>query len=435
MGLGDLTRENVLRAMEEHDDLGEEAFFLRYGFEPARGLSLIHEERRYELGAIAGAAHRYAFGRPLPSEVLTGECASVTRALAQLGFEVRRSRTTALTSSAPRLLISPSYGSAESRQHWKDTLDRTVPFTDERYGRHLTESQRRQLLTLHPEGRSRFWGARPRHDDKMAAVTTGDVVLFTGDNHVRAIGEVGVIFRNQEFADALWPPKQGGESWRTVYSLRQFQTTELPYTVLNSLLGYKSNFKYPGQMVFSEEKAAAGINGLLITTRTALEEAGALPVPGAVRMMQVERQHTHTVIVEQPARRLLFDRVEAELVSAYRDSLTEVRVERFATEAGICDLYVDGPEGRELIEAKSRVDRPHVRAALAQLLDYARHAPAPIDRLAALFPAPLASKTLGLLHHYGIDSVHRTAEGVFERLPAPESRRRFIRDLIGVGSH
>lgn len=431
MGLADITREDVLKAIQEHDDLGEESFLRRHGFEPVRRLLLVHEGRRYELGAITGVAHRYALGRFLPPDVLTGDRESSIRALTELGFEVQWSKTAA----APRLLISPSYGSAESRQHWKDTLGQTVPFTDEKYSRHLTGSQRQQLLSLHPEGCSRFWGAAPGHDSKMVSVATGDVVLFTGKNRVRAIGEVGVIFRNREFADTLWPPKQGGDSWHTVYSLREFQTTELPYTFLNSLLGYKPNFQYPGQLVLSGERAAAGIDGLLITTRTALERAGAVLPRGDTRMMQVEQQHTRTVTVEQPARQLLFDRTEAELVSAYCASLTEVQAERFATVAGICDLYVDGPDGRELIEAKSRVERSHVRAALAQLLDYARYAPAPVDRLAALFPVPLTLNALGLLHHYGIDSIHRTTEGAFERLPAPESRRRIIRDLVGFGNH
>ncbi|WP_436993088.1 hypothetical protein [Streptomyces sp. enrichment culture] len=435
MGLVDVTRESVLKALEEHDHLGEEPFLLHYGFEPTRSSLLVHGGRRYRLDAIIAAAHRHALGHPLPQDMLADEHADAAHVLTQLGFEVRHPQTPQPTVTAPRLLVSPSYGSPESRQHWKDTLDQCVPFADEEYSRHLTEDQHRRLLTLHPEGRCRFWGATPGHDAKMAAVTTGDVVLFTGKNRVRAIGEVGAIFRNREFADALWPPRQGGESWHTVYSLREFQTTELPYEALNALLGYKPNFKYPGQLVLSGEQAAAGINGLLITTRTELERAGAMPPPVDVRMMRVEQQHTHTVTVERSAHQLLFNRTEAELVNAYCDTLAEVRTSRFATAAGICDLYLHGPGGRELIEAKSRVERPHVRAALAQLLDYARYAPAPIDRLSALFPKPLTPNALSLLHHYGIDSIHRTTEGTFERSPAPEARRRFIRDLVGFGEH
>jgi hypothetical protein len=83
----------------------------------------------------------------------------------------------------------------------------------------LTTEQRDQLRALHEDGNARFWGATPAHDGKLADVVTGDVVLFTGQNRVRAIGEVGAIFRNRALADLLWPPQAGGQSWHTVCSL------------------------------------------------------------------------------------------------------------------------------------------------------------------------------------------------------------------------
>ena len=88
------------------------------------------------------------------------------------------------------VLISPSHGSAETRRHWADTVERPVDFMARRYDGLLASEQRESLLALHPEARARFWGATPAHDGKFADVTTGDVVLFTGQNRVRAIGEV-----------------------------------------------------------------------------------------------------------------------------------------------------------------------------------------------------------------------------------------------------
>ncbi|MFJ1749925.1 hypothetical protein ACIOJD_27310 [Streptomyces sp. NPDC088116] len=233
----------------------------------------------------------------------------------------------------------------------------------------------------------------------MAEVSTGDVVLFTGKNHVRAIGEIGAIFRNSSFADAMWPPKQGGESWHTVYSLCQFGPAEIPYVTLSALLGYKSNFQYPGQLVLTGERARAGIDGLLITTGTALEDAGAVAPSGTVRELPVERQHTRSTTVERAAQQVLFNRDESALVNKFCGTLTDTTATRFASVAGICDIYLNGPEGSEIIEAKSRVERSYVREALAQLLDYARYAPSAVGRLAALFPQPLEPKERHLLHH------------------------------------
>ncbi|TKA11952.1 hypothetical protein [Actinacidiphila oryziradicis] len=213
-------------------------------------------------------------------------------------------------------------------------MDQTVPFAESEYAEKLTGKQLRRLTELHPDGKSRFWGATSGHDGKMAEVTTGDVVLFTGKNHVRAIGEVGAIFRNSSFADVMWPPKPGGESWHTVYSLRQFVPAEIPYATLSALLGYKLNHQYPGQLVLSGERAQAGINGLLITTRTALEEAGAETPPGAVREMPVERQHSRTTTVERAAQQMLFNRDESALVIEFCGTLTDTEANRFSSPAG-----------------------------------------------------------------------------------------------------
>ncbi|MFI0819826.1 hypothetical protein ACH4TX_28455 [Streptomyces sp. NPDC021098] len=431
MGIGDITRDGVLKTLEEYDDLGGEAFLARYGYQRARSYLLVHNGRRYDSKAIVGVAHRHVSGRALGSGEFSGGAATVVPVLTGLGFHVEgpQANEAAHPSPGARLLVSPAFGKAESRRHWRDTLDHTVPFTEPRHADKLTDGELHRLTLLHPDGHARFWGARASHDRKMADVATGDVVLFTGKNQVLAVGEVGAIFQNSSFADTMWPPEPGGESWHTVYSLRQFALTDVPYETLNALLGYKPSFKYPGQMVFSGDEARAGIDGLLITTRTALEEAGAETPSVSARVMPVEQQHTRSTMVERAARQVLFNRDEAALVGEFCATLPEVKPNRFASAAGICDIYLDGPEGRELIEAKSRVERGHVREALAQLLDYARFAPDMVDRLSALFPEPLAPKERALLHAYGVDVIYRSGTGSFERDPAPDDAREHMRGL------
>ncbi|WP_328914395.1 MULTISPECIES: hypothetical protein [unclassified Streptomyces] len=432
MGIADVTRDTVLQTLAEYDDLGREVFLAKYGFKPARSYFILHNGRRYDSKAIVGAAHRHANGEALRSADFSGGASTVVPVLTRLGFRVEgltKGEEPTNSGSLARLLISPSFGSPESRQHWKDTLDQPVQFTEFKYADRLTDDQRDRLKELHPDGKARFWGATAAHDGKMTEVSTGDVVLFTGKSRVLAIGEIGAIFQNSSFADAMWPPKPGGRSWHTVYSLRQFVLTEIPYTTLSALLGYKSNFMYPGQLVLSGEQARAGIDGLLITTTTALEEAGAAVPPAWLRELPVEQQHTRSGTIERPAQQLLFNRDEAALVIEFCGTLTDTTVTRFSSVGGICDIYLNGPGGRELIEAKSHVGRSYVREALAQLLDYARYVRGGIGRLSALFPEPLEPKERDLLHHYGIDIIHRVAPGVFERLPAPDEARERMRDL------
>ncbi|MFI5942470.1 hypothetical protein ACIBCB_19755 [Streptomyces uncialis] len=431
MSIVEVTREHVLRTLTEYDDLGGEEFRATYGFGPARSYLIVHEGRHYDCRAVIGVAHRHVNGRALRTDEFSEGAATIASVLTRLGFRVEgpQAGRPARSGLAARLLVSPAFGSAESRRHWKDTLDQPVPFTEPRYAQRLTDGQLGRLKELHPDGRARFWGATSRHDGKMEKVSTGDVVLFTGKNHVRAIGEIGAIFQNSSFADVMWPPNMGGESWRTVFSLRQFGLAEVPYTTLSTLLGYKSNFQYPGQLVLSGERARAAIDGLLVTTRTALEEAGAVESSCTLRELAVERQHTRSKTVERVAQRVLFNREESALVIEFCGTLTDTTTKRFASAAGICDILLDGPDGRELIEAKSRVERSYVREALAQLLDYARYVPGEVGRLTALFPQPLEPKERNLLHHYGIDIIHRLAPGVFERVPAPGQAREQMRGV------
>ncbi|KOU04055.1 hypothetical protein ADK86_08855 [Streptomyces sp. NRRL F-5755] len=177
-----------------------------------------------------------------------------------------------------------------------DTVEQPVPFVDSRYARTLTSEQRRRLLAAHPEGRARFWGAVPSHDKKMRDVAPDDVVLFTGGNRVRAVGEIGVIFRNRELADLLWPPPdESAPSWHTVYTLLDLTDTDIPYHDLNAALGYKPTHVFPGQMVFSEDRARPVLEELMITSSA--EQVGA--AEPARRPDSASRAAVRTAAAEQ----------------------------------------------------------------------------------------------------------------------------------------
>ncbi|MFI0503029.1 hypothetical protein ACH3WN_09180 [Streptomyces albogriseolus] len=332
-----------------------------------------------------------------------------------------------------RVLVCPAYGSKESRRHWHDTLEKEVPFTEETLAGRLEPRQLEQLVRLHPAGAARFWGATATHDKAMAKVRTGDVALFTGKSKLLAVGEVGAVFANRALADALWPPAPGGKSWRTVYSLRDFVPADLPYPVLAELIGYSRTYGFPRQLVLEGSRAQAVIERLGITTRTVLEQLGVEePLsrdPEAVtQLVQLERQHTATVSFERATATTLYRREEQPLVIEFCSTLG-VPAGRFRSSAGLCDIYVEGPDGVEVIEAKSRTGHAYVREALSQLLDYAPHSPLPADRLAVLVPGPLDERELSLLHRYGVDCIHRISPGAFHRTPAPDHARRRMREL------
>ena len=67
---GGLTREHVLRALDELD-AGVE-----HPFETPTAYELFHDGKRYPPMAVIGLAHRHLAGRPLQPEEFSGEAAS-----------------------------------------------------------------------------------------------------------------------------------------------------------------------------------------------------------------------------------------------------------------------------------------------------------------------------------------------------------------------
>ncbi len=92
MPLQDITQDAVLKAIDEYNRLGKEAFLNRYGFFDARSYFLFYNGREYASKAIVGAAHGYAKPEigPLKPHEFSGGDATVKRLLEDLGFQVHQ---------------------------------------------------------------------------------------------------------------------------------------------------------------------------------------------------------------------------------------------------------------------------------------------------------------------------------------------------------
>ena len=84
------SRDAVLAAIAEFDEIGREAFLEKYGFGPSREYVVVEDGRQYDSKALLGAAYRYQFNG---SEALNSQDFSggdeTRRVLGQLGFAVR----------------------------------------------------------------------------------------------------------------------------------------------------------------------------------------------------------------------------------------------------------------------------------------------------------------------------------------------------------
>jgi hypothetical protein len=87
-----VTRDDVLRAIQEYDRLGAQEFFAAHGFALTTTYDLLWEERSYPPKAILGTAYELATGERLASSDFEGGKSGAVKVLGQLGFSVQPRR-------------------------------------------------------------------------------------------------------------------------------------------------------------------------------------------------------------------------------------------------------------------------------------------------------------------------------------------------------
>ncbi|MFI0467719.1 hypothetical protein ACH347_26880 [Saccharopolyspora sp. 5N102] len=299
----------------------------------------------------------------------------------------------------------------------------------------MTAPELNRLTELHGRGAAMFWGRSGFHDKTMRSVRTGDVVLFTRENHVRAIGTVGASFRNPEFGDLLWREPGDDELFPNVFSLIDVADAELPYSVLWNVRGIKHGDIFRQGRVITDLRLADDILEA-IGVQTAETEDFEAKLRKAVDeslksnvTLKLERMLKERTAYQAPGRAVHVNRTEARLVQEYVGAHPDINFERISSSAGITDLQTSGSAEAELIEAKGDNTRRRVREAVAQLLQYAPENGEDLDRLTALFPAPPNEDDIRYLHRLGIDCVYRTGPLLFERKPAPDTHRQYMRRI------
>jgi len=85
----EVTRADVLAAIQEYGRLGPERFFAAHGFGPTTTYDLVWDERRYPPKAILGTAYELATGQQLASGDFEGGKDGAVAVLTKLGFTVQ----------------------------------------------------------------------------------------------------------------------------------------------------------------------------------------------------------------------------------------------------------------------------------------------------------------------------------------------------------
>ncbi len=83
-----VTREHVLNAIAEYDELGDVAFLRRYGFVANREDLVWHDGRSYDSKALLGVALKFATGRAARSSEFNGGLGGAAGVLQDRDFEI-----------------------------------------------------------------------------------------------------------------------------------------------------------------------------------------------------------------------------------------------------------------------------------------------------------------------------------------------------------
>lgn len=92
--LGTITRDGILAAMAEFDELGRDAFLKKHGYGRSARFVVKYRRRSYDSKAIVGVAYGHTHGvPPLSSGAFSGGAATVQRVLDRLKFGMEVSDT------------------------------------------------------------------------------------------------------------------------------------------------------------------------------------------------------------------------------------------------------------------------------------------------------------------------------------------------------
>ena len=86
----EVSRDDVMRAIQEYDRLGPDEFFAQHGYAPTTTYELICNDRSYPPKALLGTAYEFATGRRLASGDFEGGKAGAVRVLGKMGFTVQQ---------------------------------------------------------------------------------------------------------------------------------------------------------------------------------------------------------------------------------------------------------------------------------------------------------------------------------------------------------
>ncbi|EKX55903.1 putative type II restriction endonuclease [Rhodobacter sp. AKP1] len=186
MSYREIGRGDVLKAIDEFDNIGRDAFLEKYGFGRSRSYFLSHNGKLYDSKAIVGSAHQHASPAvgSLAAENFSGGEATVKKLLEALDFEVYRTPAVANGELEQRLNEHSGYWWVNHKQTYEHEVNGSYIWSP---------------TTRRDGGRNEFY-------ENMKRVRVGDIIFSYADAKVKAIGvctaPAALVPKPKEFGSA-----------------------------------------------------------------------------------------------------------------------------------------------------------------------------------------------------------------------------------------
>lgn len=324
------------------------------------------------------------------------------------------------------IVIQPAYGNATSIRNFKETLDSPVRFSDASYASFIAPDDLRRLLEHHPSGEAKFWAVTANQRSNFTEMSRGDRVLFTGDKHVQGVGRVGNKLVSTAFGNSMWRAHPDKGPYLNIYSVTDFERVQVPYQPLRNALGRPDGGdNFMGMRLIRDPTTIdAVIESLGLAAESDIDltdvRSTERELSNSLRRRKPERFETFESSYDSTSREVVVHRVEAILVEHFRASFRPGMRQLDVDAVGVPDMYIAVDDEFVLVEAKAGASHRYVRQALGQILDYALSVRSRVDRIAVLLPERPAPDDLALLHHFGVDCVHRTRDDAYSFSRAPD---------------
>jgi len=163
-----------------------------------------------------------------------------------------------------RVIIQPA-SNKDSRKHFVDTVENPVDLS---LHQSSAGSDFDTLMQLSENGKVAMWGVTPGKNganlSKFKKIEVGDFVFFTRDNKVYSTGEITHIFNNPKLATEIWGTDANNQTWENMYTLKDVQVQDIPYSVLRNAIGSDVGDNFMGFRPLDKPKSvnALGLIGI-----------------------------------------------------------------------------------------------------------------------------------------------------------------------------